>query len=115
MAKGDHEINDRLVHMDQLQSRYTLPPGILENDFHFELVRRQMTRKIPLVTAELADEIRASFEDYWPQSTEWETVKIHELSTKIVARSANRIFVGLELCESSISPQKKSKLISLRS
>jgi type II secretory pathway component PulJ len=105
MSKKDDEVSDRWVHMEQLQSRYTMPKGILEDDFHFEIVRRQMTRRIPQVTADMADEIRVAFQDYWPRTTEWSPVKIHPLAMKIVARAANRIFVGGELCKSDTWPQ----------
>lgn len=99
LDKSDHDVNDRQAHKEQLQSRYTFPKGILEDDFHFDMIRKQLTRNISSVASDLAEELRAAFEEYWPNSTEWTTVAIYPLIRRTVARSANRVFAGVELCK----------------
>jgi hypothetical protein len=48
---------------------------------------------------DIMDELTASFDETWGLDTEeWKTVPVFENMRTIVARTSNRVFVGLPLC-----------------
>ncbi|KAI9662176.1 MAG: hypothetical protein M1831_002872 [Alyxoria varia] len=83
-----------------IQAPYTVRDrDIYANNFHMNVVRKQITRSLGLLTADLADEIAVAFKEYFGvDCTEWKTVKLWDCLLKIVARASNRVFVGLPLC-----------------
>lgn len=53
------------------------------------------------MTPEVCDEMAAAVDEIWGTDTrEWSFVRVFESMTKIIARTSNRVFVGLPLCES---------------
>ncbi|OJK01760.1 hypothetical protein ASPACDRAFT_4483, partial [Aspergillus aculeatus ATCC 16872] len=104
LAKSDRELDHEIIHADQLQHYYTQGPlgwHSVQVPLQFDLVRRQLTRQLPLVLPILADEVDRSFRQYWgtrhTASTEVK-VKVFETCTQIVTRVANRVFAGPDIC-----------------
>lgn len=65
---------------------------------HIDVVRRQLTRRLPLLTADVHEELALAMEQNWTPKEEWTTVAAYESVMKIVSRAANRVFCGTELC-----------------
>ncbi|PYI32539.1 putative cytochrome P450 [Aspergillus indologenus CBS 114.80] len=104
LAKSDRELDHEIIHADQLQHYYTQGPlgwHAVQVPLQFDLVRRQLTRQLPLVLPIMADEVDRSFRQYWgtrhTASTEVK-VKVFETCTQIVTRVANRVFAGPDIC-----------------
>ncbi|RDW83773.1 cytochrome P450 [Aspergillus mulundensis] len=102
LSKPDADLDHNVIHEDQLQVYYT--QGVLGHHaatipLQFDVVRRQLTRQLPLVAAALHDELHRSFEDYWGTDTA-AAKEIGLLATcfKIVTRTANRVFAGADIC-----------------
>lgn len=71
---------------------------------HFDVIKSELTRQVFNVTPEVCDELAAAVDEIWGTDTkEWEDVVLFESITKIIARTSNRVFVGLPLCECSFS------------
>ena len=100
LNRPDNEIDALEVQIESLQAQYTIPNDrVLRDNYHFDVVRKQITRNLPIMTQGIAEEIDLAFKRYWGTSTEWKSVQLLETCLKIVARTANRAFLGTELCE----------------
>ncbi|KAH9845361.1 P450 monooxygenase [Teratosphaeria destructans] len=85
VAKPDDEINLLMV----LRERW--PQNV---------VRHQLTRKLPLMTKAVHDELVLGFSDQWRLRDDEEWVSVPALKTcmNIISRAANRVFSGEQLC-----------------
>ncbi|KAF5382595.1 hypothetical protein D9615_002741 [Tricholomella constricta] len=86
-----------------LQSDYTMGKDIRLDTYHLGVLRNVMTKKLPTMLLDMADEIRFSFNDlidrkFTDSPNEWAHIRASEVFTIFVARITNRSFVGLPLC-----------------
>ncbi|KAF5315413.1 hypothetical protein D9619_007343 [Psilocybe cf. subviscida] len=83
-----------------IQLKYTLGAETMEDPFHIPVVRTPLTRALAARFPEIKDEIIAAFNDNIPPTDTKEWTSYHALPTimHIVARTSNRLFVGLPLC-----------------
>lgn len=73
-------------------------PDIYMNALHFDVVRRKMTKKdMPFFAAMTADELEAAFADIWGVSKEWTTINGWDTCGRIIARTAERMMIGLPM------------------
>lgn len=73
--------------------------AVLMNPFHDEIVKRQLTRHLEAVTPAVVEELGTALDEQWDLDTdEWHKVCIWESMQAIIARTSNRVFVGLPLC-----------------
>lgn len=98
MQKSDAEVDSHVIHNEQVQATYTIGDDISIDISHFNVVRRQLTRKLPLLTGSVYGELALAFDDQWGATQEWTELKVYPTCMKIVARAANRVFAGVELC-----------------
>lgn len=71
-------------------------PDIYMNALHFDVVRRQMTKKhMPFFASMTAEEIEAAFGDIWGTSREWTTINGWDTCGRIISRTAERMMLGL--------------------
>ena len=100
LSMPDRQIHTAEPQQEVVQAPYTIcDPNIYENRFHFDVVRRQLSKNLALFTEDIAEELALGFEQYWGTSSEWTTVKAWDSALKIIARAANRVFVGAQLCQ----------------
>lgn len=100
VRKSDDEVDLPLVAEFSTAARYTGDQYIVRNPRHVDLVKQQLTRKLPSLTASIAEELALGFDDEWKgEATRWSTVPLFPTCTKIVSRGANRVFCGTELCK----------------
>ncbi|KXT00227.1 hypothetical protein AC579_8540 [Pseudocercospora musae] len=87
-------------YMSELTRMYTMNSDIMRNPFHLGVVKNQLTRKLPLITADVQAELALGFAQQWQLNDdhEWRTVPAFETCGSIISRGANRVFCGAELC-----------------
>ena len=84
---------------ETLQAPYTVQDKeVYVNSIHFNVVNKQLTRDIPVFIESIAQELALGFERDWGISTEWTSVGAWDTCQKIVARTANRVFLGTDIC-----------------
>jgi hypothetical protein len=74
---------------------------------HFDVVKSELTRQVFNVTGDVGDEMVRAVEDVFggeevSSDQEWREVKLFDGITKVIARTSNRVFVGLPLCRCSL-------------
>jgi hypothetical protein len=92
-----------------LQQDYTLHPEVTQNRYQLKVTKEMMARQVPNAMTDVIDEIQAAFDDEM-DLTEGKLSRSFELTLdwtpcipllkaqKIIARTSNRMFVGLPLC-----------------
>ncbi|EXJ92197.1 hypothetical protein A1O3_00747 [Capronia epimyces CBS 606.96] len=88
------------AHKHILQTKYTFPrPEIMDPTVHFDVIKSELTRQVFNVTPEVCDELAAAVDEIWGTDTQHFTeVTLFDSITKIIARTSNRVFVGLPFC-----------------
>ncbi|TFK16846.1 cytochrome P450 [Coprinopsis marcescibilis] len=70
--------------------------------YHIEVVRGPMTRGFPSRFADIKEEIVESFAEHMPAKVDdWTEIPLSDALIPIVARTSNRLFVGLPLCRNA--------------
>lgn len=80
------------------QIPHTFHPKLLNDYYHFDVVRKSLTQNLPRIISELVDETHFSLDAEIGKAEDWKQLKVFPLSTQLVTRIANRMMVGLELC-----------------
>lgn len=85
---------------DSLQTDHTLlDPTLAKNAIHEGIIRKDLTRYLGALIPEIEEELNIGVDDLWGKNTEeWNEVGVFESMSKVVARTSNRVFVGLPLC-----------------
>ncbi|KAM5540077.1 hypothetical protein V8D89_006217 [Ganoderma adspersum] len=80
-----------------LQYRYTVSQKMHDDPYHVTIVKEKLqNRMLPAIMPDLVDEIGPTVQKYFPaKGDEWVSVDVLSASLKIVARTSNRVFVGL--------------------
>jgi len=95
---SDDQVDPHIVNQESIATYYTTGTDVSDGP-HIDVVRRQLTRRLPLLTNDVYDELVLAMHDQWRVSEkEWSTVKPAPTCMKIVSRAANRVFSGKELC-----------------
>ncbi|KAL4884492.1 cytochrome P450 [Aspergillus karnatakaensis] len=102
ILKSDADLDHSILHEEQLQIYHTqgaLGHHTAEVPLQYDIVRRQLSRQLPLVAEALHDEVDRSFRHYWGSaSTATREINLSETCTNIVIRTANRVFAGPDVC-----------------
>lgn len=98
----DSTLNVKASHIDGLQSDYTFAdPIIVRRPYHEHVVKTDLTRQLSSLTTDIMDELSSGFDETWGFDTEnWKEIGVFENMMRIIARTSNRVIVGLPLCES---------------
>lgn len=95
---SDDDVDPFHPNQETIASKYTIGSDVGQGA-HIDVVRRQLTRRLPLLTPDVYEELSLSMIDHWKAtSTGWTTVKAYPTIMKIVSRAANRVFAGAVLC-----------------
>lgn len=74
-------------------------PYVVQNPVHHETITRDLTRQLGNLTTDIMEELTASFDEIWgTDRAEWREVCPYSTLQQIVARTSNRVFVGLPAC-----------------
>ncbi|KAJ6468013.1 cytochrome P450 [Mycena vitilis] len=84
---------------DVLQVDWTMGSEIHTNPYHVNAIRSQLTRNLGRCFPQVRDEIVNAFDSVLGlEDNEWKLVHVLPSVMQIVARTSNRLFVGLPLC-----------------
>lgn len=98
LSLTDEQLDHQGPNQEATQPKYSTGEDVNDGP-HIDVVRRQLTRRLPLLTADVHEELALGMDSNWqPKANEWTTVKAYESCMKIVSRAANRVFCGSELC-----------------
>ncbi|KAJ7929739.1 cytochrome P450 [Mycena leptocephala] len=89
-----------------LAVNYTLGAGFVMHPYHVRVIQSSLTRSIGARFADIHDEIVTAFHDeigrlLHPDSDSWVAVPALKTVLRIVSRTSNRLFVGVELCRNT--------------
>lgn len=80
------------------QIKHTFHPALLNDYYHFDVVRKSLTHKLPRIIGDLASETRYALDVELGRCKNWTQANVFQTSTEMVTRVANRMMVGPELC-----------------
>ncbi|RPD64698.1 cytochrome P450 [Lentinus tigrinus ALCF2SS1-6] len=84
---------------ETLQLRFTLGREPVDDPFHVEIIREKLMRSLVAVLPDVIDELQSAVPDYiHAEDDEWISVNALQTILNIVARTSNRVFVGLAIC-----------------
>ena len=96
----DNRVDHETVGRESIAFEYIMSSKQFPDNSHFDVVRRQLTRKLPLLTNDVYHELVLAMQRNWPvNDKEWSTINIYPTCMKIVSQAANRVFAGKVLCE----------------
>lgn len=75
---------------------------IKEDTYHIGVIRSSLNRNLGLILPDAVDELDVAFKDELDSKLNpagWTPLKVIDLFTRVVARTSNRVFVGLPVCE----------------
>ncbi|KAJ8128001.1 hypothetical protein O1611_g5634 [Lasiodiplodia mahajangana] len=100
IEQSDDVLSQEHVNRQFLQSDYTFfHANMVKDPVHPEVIQHQLTKKIGSFADAVADEVRASLEDYWGTDTEeWREVQLYDTMLLLITRLSVRVFMGLPLC-----------------
>ncbi|KAJ7113179.1 cytochrome P450 [Mycena epipterygia] len=82
-----------------LQTMYTMGPEIMGNPYHVPVIRATLTQNLTRCFPVVHEEIVHSFGEVLAlKDKEWKSIHVLPNIQQIVARTSNRVFVGLPLC-----------------
>ncbi|KAJ6548532.1 cytochrome P450 [Mycena capillaripes] len=88
-----------LICCQGMAMNYTLTPEVVMNPYHGAAIRASLTRNLGRCFPEVRDEIVHAFDDVLGlKDNEWKLVQVLPAILQVVARTSNRLFVGLPLC-----------------
>ncbi|KAI1787002.1 cytochrome P450 [Ganoderma leucocontextum] len=95
----DEELSSPAGSQELLQSKYVFEPQVLLDEYHVDVVKENLTRKLPTILPDVIDEVVVAVKEHiTTKEKEWTSVEVMPAMQKIVARASNRAFVGLPLC-----------------
>jgi hypothetical protein len=96
----DDILNVKQAHIDALQADYTFTdPAVVRQPYHEHVVKTDLLRQLGSLTMDIMDELAIVFDETWGLDTKkWKSIIVFENMMAIIARTSNRIFVGLPLC-----------------
>ncbi|KAJ7254606.1 cytochrome P450 [Mycena rebaudengoi] len=99
LIRWEYIVNGAKLGTEALQSDYTMGPEVSTNPYHSETVRTNLTRNLGRCFPDVRDEIVNAFDDIFAlDGEEWKELHVLPSLMQVVARTSNRLFVGLPLC-----------------
>ncbi|KAJ6511236.1 cytochrome P450 [Mycena vulgaris] len=84
---------------ETVQTDYTMGIDMRVNTFHLAAIRSGSTKNLAARFPDVHDEIACAFEDIFAlEGTEWKLAPVLGNTIDIIARSTNRLFIGLPYC-----------------
>lgn len=100
LSKPEGEIDAYGPQNETIQAPYTIrDEDIWINNYHFDIVRKQLTKNLPFLADEIAEELAFAFEHYWGSDGDWKNVPAWDSLLQIISRASNRVFIGVPLCK----------------
>ncbi|GJE99517.1 cytochrome P450 [Phanerochaete sordida] len=72
---------------------------MLDDPWHIPLIRDKLTKHLASAFGDIHDEVETAFKELMPHCEEgWVPVHVIKVARDVVARTSNRLFVGLPIC-----------------
>jgi hypothetical protein len=91
----------KIIHEEQLMHEYTtgsLGRHVVDVPIQYNILHRQVNRKLPLLINAFYEELEQSFGQYWGTDMCYLEVNLSETCEIIVTQALNRIFAGKDIC-----------------
>ncbi|CAZ80769.1 unnamed protein product [Tuber melanosporum] len=98
MAEPEHILSFDEALTEKVAVEWTLHPSIKYDTYHLKLIRTKLTQRLSIVLPEVMDELTLAWEESTNIGKEWTKVRVWDVMLQIVARTINRMFVGVPLC-----------------
>lgn len=100
IAQPDNVLSTSIAQERSLQIKYTgLYKQVFATPLHIGTTRQALTGHLSQLNGDIIEELLDSLENQWGSDTStWRSVDIMATIQEIVARTSNRIFVGVPLC-----------------
>ncbi|KAK5943047.1 hypothetical protein PMZ80_004052 [Knufia obscura] len=99
LEQPDNELSNHKALIEGLQLKHTAAEQyVLDSRSHEKVISRDLTRRLGGLTDVIADELSAAIDQEWGTSQEWKEVNPFATFIKVIARTSNRVFLGLPLC-----------------
>lgn len=82
-----------------LLGHYTGVSLILENRLHHWIVQRRLTPRLPMLIPRMESAVNRSFNELFPQGSEWTEIQPYQLLGRVAARVAADATVGPAFCD----------------
>ena len=102
LGKPENQVSAFEMQLENWQPLYTIgPKELYESTIHttFNIVRKQVLNDVGRFAGTMAEELSAGIDECWGSSDKWTTVNVYDTFSKVVARTMNRIFLGMPLCK----------------
>lgn len=95
-----HIVSYRHAANEFLSVDYTLHEGIMTDAWHIVPIRNNLTKRLTMLLPEIADEVAKAWAEKISlvNQDDWSEINPYPALVDIVARSTNRVLVGLPLC-----------------
>ncbi|KIX06715.1 uncharacterized protein Z518_04691 [Rhinocladiella mackenziei CBS 650.93] len=82
---------------DLMQTRHTMHPDLEWDQYHFNVVSKQLTHSLGPGLPSIVDECKGAFHDQIGEPKDWTPFHMYPVAFKITTRTANRLLFGREL------------------
>ncbi|KAI5995321.1 cytochrome P450 [Pisolithus orientalis] len=99
---SDKELSFHAAIDDYVRPVYTFGRQIIDDAYHYSIMKSQLTHDLSAVLPDVADEIAAALDETLDLTeNEWKCVPVLKTVGKVACRAGNRAFVGYPLCRDS--------------
>lgn len=107
----DSVLNAKGAQIDILEGETTsLCENVLRSAAHEDVVRREFKLHLNTLIPEMMDEIQnAANELFGSENDDFREINLDEMIREIVTKAANRVLVGLPLCQFNWSPLRQNR------
>ncbi|OAG44392.1 hypothetical protein AYO21_01388 [Fonsecaea monophora] len=93
----DTELWNLPANNELVQTRYTMHKNLEYDQYHFNVVSKQLTQSLGPGLPAIVDECFGAFHDLIGEPKEWKSMVMFPVSFNIVTRTANRLLFGADL------------------
>ncbi|KAM5543812.1 hypothetical protein V8D89_002429 [Ganoderma adspersum] len=97
-SKPENELSTREGAGEFIRTAHTLGPIYHHDPYHTMLIQDRLTRHIPKIMDDCADEAGLAMQELIPPKEDWIGVTLDHRLHRVMARISNRAFVGLPAC-----------------
>ncbi|KAG0639257.1 cytochrome P450, partial [Tuber brumale] len=97
----DSVTSSRQAGDEMLGTTYTFHEGMIQDAYHVDLIRKNMTEKLLNILPDIVDEIKVASEELIDVKDDWTNINVSNISSGIISRYiiTRLILVGLPLCQ----------------
>ena len=100
LEQPDATLSNQMQLQDILQTHHTMMDArLISSNFSNKLISRTLTSQLGELSGAIYEEIASSVDQLFGSAPgQYRDVNVFEAATKVVARTTNRVFVGIPLC-----------------